>query len=168
MIITDLSILRQQSLNANEKEAFEIVALLDEELSKANQNGANGIGLAASQIGILKKVAIIRVGNIKINLVNCSISDKQDLKDSKEGCLSIPNQTCPVKRYNQITIADNHYGNLNNFSAFDLISVCIQHEMDHWDGKLMLDRVVSRNIGDNELCSCGSGIKYKKCCKRKI
>ena len=75
LIITDINKLRQICKPASKVEALEIVEYLDKELQEVNKYGVCGIGLAAPQIGIDKQVAIIRIGNIKIDLVNCSIAE---------------------------------------------------------------------------------------------
>lgn len=169
MIITDLSKLREKCILVNDNEVNDIISLLDAELSEINKFGIKGIGLAAPQIGINKMAAIVRINDFKINLINCSISEKFDLHQSKEGCLSVPDKTCIVDRYNEIIIRDNNFGNINNFVSFGMVSVCIQHEIDHWSGTLMIDKAIPEhlNIGDNMECPCGSKLKYKKCCKRK-
>ena len=89
MIVKDLDFLRQVSVPVSSiEEANEIIVLLEKELQYCNEIGKSGIGLAAVQIGILKRVAIVRIGNIKLNLVNCNISETYDSIDSEEGCLS--------------------------------------------------------------------------------
>ena len=169
MIITDIEKLRNKCDLVSENEAQELISLLEAELQNVNKESLKGIGLAASQIGIYKKAAIIRVGNIKIDLINCSICEKFDLHKDKEGCLSIPNKTCEIERFNEITIKDNFIGSVNNFISFGMVSTCIQHELDHWEGILMIDKVIPAhlNIGDNMPCPCGSKQKFKKCCKNK-
>lgn len=169
MIITDLTKLREKCSAVSDGEVVDIISKLEAELQNVNKYGVIGIGLAAPQIGIYKRAAIIRINEWKINLINCSIHKKYDLTPSKEGCLSVPNKTYIVDRYNEIIINDNSLGNLNNFVAFGVVSICIQHEIDHWDGVLMSDKSIPqhKNIGDNMPCPCGSKIKYKKCCKRK-
>ena len=169
MIITDINKLRQICKPASKIEAIEIIEFLDKELQEINKYGICGIGLAAPQIGIDKRVAIIRIGNIKIDLVNCSIAEQYDIGPSKEGCLSIPGKTCIVDRYNEIIIKDNYYGNINNFVCYGMVSIASQHELNHFDGMLMIDKAIPEhiNIGDNMECHCGSRKKYKHCCKKR-
>ena len=169
MIITDIDKLKIKSELVKENEVVDIVSALHLELEEMNKFGLSGIGLAASQIGIYKQAAIIRINNFKINLINCSISEGFDLQPSKEGCLSMPGQTCIVNRCNEIIIRDNILGNINNFVAYGLVAVCIQHEIDHFFGVLMTDKIVKaefNSVGDNMPCPCNSGLKYKKCCKK--
>lgn len=169
MIITDLTKLRNKCDIVSEDEASAIIAELERELEEANKYELRGIGLAAPQIGINKRAAIVRIGNMKLDLINCSIAEKYDLHTSQEGCLSVPNKTYFVDRYNEIIVKDNMLGNKNNFVACGVVSVCVQHEMEHWDGILIMDKSIPEriNIGDNMDCPCGSKKKYKKCCKKK-
>ena len=170
MIITDVDKLRENCGLVDPKDTREIIRELEKELEAANKYSLTGIGLAAPQIGINKRVAIIRIDNIKFDLVNCSIEKKVDPTAFREGCLSIPGKSVFVERYNEVMINDNLLGNINKFVAFGLVSVCIQHEMDHWDGILMVDKAISEHTNvslDNLPCPCKSGLKYKKCCKRK-
>ncbi len=169
MIITDITKLREICKPVSKEEAVEIVEFLDKELQETNKYGVCGIGLAAPQIGINKQAAIIRLGNIKIDLINCSIAEQYDLAPSKEGCLSIPNKTCIVDRYNEIIIKDNVFGNINNFVSYGMVAIVAQHELDHFSGKLMIDKAIPEhiNIGDNMDCLCGSKKKYKHCCKKR-
>ena len=169
MIIKDQNLLRNKCENATQEELPSIIQKLEVELGEANKFEITGIGLAAPQIGINKRVAIIRIGTFSFDIVNCSIETGYDMVESKEGCLSVPGKTCIVKRYNEIVVKNNELGNPKQFVAFGLPAICLQHEMDHWDGILMLDKAIPQhiNIGDNEKCYCGSGNKYKKCCKQK-
>lgn len=165
MIVKDLDFLRKISTPVSSiEEANEVIVLLEKELQYCNQIGKSGIGLAAVQIGILKRVAIVRIGIIKINLVNSNISEIYDSIDSEEGCLSLSGNF-KVKRYNQIVV-ENNLIEFNKFCAFGTVSICVQHEMDHFDGKIIIDNEIKKeiNIGQNMPCHCKSGKKYKKCC----
>lgn len=168
MIVKDLDFLRQISTSVSSiEEANDIISLLEKELQHSNDMGDLGIGLAAVQIGILKRVAIARIGKVNIKLVNCNIFEKYDPIDSDEGCLSLPGKNCKVKRYNQILIENNLIG-FNKFCVYGLVGICIQHEIDHWDGNLIIDNEIKNvNIGQNMPCPCKSGNKYKKCCGKK-
>jgi peptide deformylase len=169
LIITDKTMLHETCVPASKTEADEIILLLEKELLDNKKIGVEGIGLAAPQIGINKQVAIIRIGVVLFDLVNCSISNKYDKIITEEGCLSLPNKYYRVERFNQIIIQDNRLGNIPMFSCYGLPAVAVQHEMDHWDGVLIEDKAIIEHnpIGHNMSCPCGSGKKYKKCCKRK-
>jgi peptide deformylase len=143
MILTDEELLRRPCTDATMDEAVEIIKLLEEELKKSAEHGRAGIGLAAPQIGITKKVAIVRYTNGKksynVNLVNCYIDKGYDLTYfDGEGCLSFPDKFVRTMRYQEIVVK----GNLvepKSFIATSLPSVIIQHEMNHWEGKLLPD-----------------------------
>jgi peptide deformylase len=176
MIITDISKLRNKCEKALEDEVESIINELDKALKLSSQKGKPGIGLAAPQIGINKRVAIVRIGDIKINLVNCGIYQRFGKIKFTEGCLSIPNVDSEVERSYQVFVENNNFGSHNKFCAYGITGVCVQHEMDHWDGILMVDREKSKeiNIGPNQPCPCGKKDsktgkpkKYKKCCGRK-
>ncbi len=170
MIIKDVDKLREQSTKVSSlEEAQEILSMLDAELTLINTNRVLGIGLAAPQIGINKQVAIIRIGSMKIDLVNCKIAESYDKIDMSEGCLSLPGKTCLVERFNEILVDDNEFGSMKKFVAYGIFSQAIQHEIDHWFGQLMIDKSIERHstVGSNMICPCGSGKKYKKCCAKK-
>jgi len=169
MIIRDESKLRGKCVDTNKNEVDELVSLLEFELDKSNERGNPGVGLAAPQIGINKNVAIVRIGDTKINLVNCSISKGFGSMILEEGCLSLPGKTCLIERHEQLNIVDNELGFPKKFSVFGLPAAIVSHEMDHWDGILISDKKIDTrlNIAVNQKCPCGSGLRYKKCCKRK-
>ena len=146
-----------------------------------NQNylenyGNPGIGLAAPQIGIYKKAAIIRIKDIKINLINAKIEKGYDLGIfDGEGCLSFPNKNITTQRYKEVYITNNLVEPYS-FVAQGLTAVCIQHEIDHYNGLTMfayeLQKPKSKKLKPNDLCNCGKIdkitkklLKYKKCCR---
>lgn len=145
------------------KEANSIISALDRALS--GENGQYiGLGLAANQIGILKRVCIIRYRGAKLNLVNPIIRIPTERSSCKmeteiEGCLSFPNKELAVPRYNQVLVRADNYGGEIQFSG--LWARIIQHEVQHLDGIGIWDTII---IGRNDPCTCGSGRKYKKCC----
>jgi peptide deformylase len=107
---------------------------------------APGIGLAAVQIGILKRIIVIdlsKEGEKKkpIFIVNPEIiSQSSDLVSYEEGCLSIPNQFAEVERPNTCKIKFLDYeGNKKELEAKGLLATCIQHEIDHLNGILFID-----------------------------
>ena len=107
---------------------------------------APGIGLAAVQIGILKRVIVIDLSKEKekkkpIFLVNPEIISKSDdLVSYEEGCLSIPNQFAEIERPNSCKVKYLGYdGKQNELKAEGLLATCIQHEIDHINGILFID-----------------------------
>lgn len=106
---------------------------------------ANGIGLAATQVNINMQIVVIDVSekqNQPLVLVNPIILEKNGLISTEEGCLSIPNQRAYINRFETIKInALNHNGEKFFLCAKNILSVCIQHEVDHLMGKLFIDHL---------------------------
>jgi peptide deformylase len=107
---------------------------------------ANGIGLAAIQIGIPKRIIVIDLNRDEINkkpmyFVNPVIINKDPLKATyEEGCLSVPNQFAEVDRPSKCEIEYLDYdGNKKLLKADGLLATCVQHEMDHLEGILFID-----------------------------
>ena len=107
---------------------------------------ANGIGLAAIQIGIPKRIIVIDLNRDEIQkepmyFVNPVIKNKDPLKATyEEGCLSVPNQFAEVDRPSKCEIEYLDYdGNKKLLKADGLLATCIQHEMDHLEGILFID-----------------------------
>jgi peptide deformylase len=99
-------------------------------------------GLAAPQIGVDKRVFVINVGNEFRTYINPEITEREGTIESKEGCLSFPTINEVVKRSEDITIkAKNVVGEEFVVSADGVEAVAIQHENDHLDGVLFLDKV---------------------------
>ncbi|CAL4325055.1 Peptide deformylase [Buchnera aphidicola (Eriosoma lanigerum)] len=100
-----------------------------------------GIGLAATQVGINLKIIVINIDQIEeIVLINPKLIEKYGNSYIEEGCLSIPDQRAKINRSNFIKIqAINRIGNKIEITASSLLSICIQHEMDHLEGKLFID-----------------------------
>lgn len=133
-IITDLRILKQKSIDIIYPNEAEILICDLEDTLKEHKTG---IGLAGVQIGILKNVAIIRMEETKINLINAYIIEKENpIRVDEEGCLSLPNIKVTTKRYNNIKIINN--GKEEEYSG--IIAVVIQHEIDHCFGLTILNR----------------------------
>ena len=180
MIVQDRKELEVKCSPVSVKEGEEIGVRLLHELRESE----NGIGLAANQIGINKRVCVINVKEPLV-LINPKIVDKsEETFVFPEGCLSFPDSKVKTIRYESIVVeADNHEGQLS-FSANSkdindaFECVCVQHEIDHLDGITMFDRefksepiVRGKNapvkIGRNQkvLIACGAEsktMKYKK------
>lgn len=159
------------------EEVGPLVDTLEKELAYANRLGKGGIGLAAPQIGIAKNIAIIRMGKadgLDIDLVNCKLDKGYDPKVfQNEGCLSFPGRVETTTRFQEVHIVNNLVYP-HTFIATGLIAVVCQHELDHLNAMLFMDRSVpkvipvvsKKKVGPNDPCMCGSGKKYKKCCGR--
>ena len=101
---------------------------------------AEGIGLAAPQIGVPKRVVVIDVGDGLIELINPVILSKDGEETEQEGCLSIPNMVGEVKRARKVVIqALDREGTLLEYEAEGLIARAFQHEIDHLEGILFVD-----------------------------
>ena len=106
---------------------------------------ANGVGLAAVQVGVLKRVVVIDVseeGNNPIILVNPEIIDKSGSQTGDEGCLSVPGKSGVVTRANHVKVkAFNEKMELFELEGDELLARAIQHEVDHLDGILYTSKV---------------------------
>lgn len=106
-----------------------------------------GIGLAAPQIGLNERFIVIDVplsedGNqsFKCALANPVIVEKEGEVPSTEGCLSVPDYNAEVKRFQKVTVEyQDTDGQPQRLSADGLVAICLQHEIDHLDGKLFID-----------------------------
>ncbi len=104
---------------------------------------APGIGLAATQVNLQQQIIVIDISEDKTEpmcLINTEIIAKDGEEEMQEGCLSVPGIFENVRRFENITVkALNEKGDEFNLEADGLLAVCIQHEMDHLDGKLFVD-----------------------------
>jgi peptide deformylase len=104
---------------------------------------APGIGLAATQVDDLRRVIVIDVSESRdelMVLVNPVILSRDGQQEYEEGCLSVPGVYAPVTRAEVIRVkACDADGNAREFDADGLLAVCIQHEIDHLDGKVFVD-----------------------------
>ncbi len=124
-------------LNFDEK----LSILLDDMLETMYE--ANGVGLAAPQVGILRRVCVIDIGEGPIELVNPSIIEESGLQKESEGCLSIPGQSGITKRPMKVTVkAQDRNGNTFEISGEGLLARAFCHEIDHLNGMLFKDRLV--------------------------
>ena len=109
---------------------------------------ANGIGLAAIQVGIPKRIIVMDISKDEnkkepMYFVNPVIKNKNPVKSTyEEGCLSVPNQFAEIDRPSKCDIEFLDYnGNKQTISADGLFATCIQHEMDHLEGILFIDHL---------------------------
>ena len=101
---------------------------------------ADGVGLAAPQIGVSKRVVVIKVDDVLIELINPVILEKEGANSAEEGCLSIPNITGDVVRAARVRVQGlNRYGQMLDFQAERLLARALQHEIDHLEGILFVD-----------------------------
>ncbi len=103
---------------------------------------AQGVGLAAPQVGILRRFCIVDVGDGLIELVNPVLVSSSGEQTDEEGCLSLPGKYAEVTRPMNVTVrAQDRFGKNFEISASELKARAILHEMDHLDGILYIDRV---------------------------
>jgi len=104
---------------------------------------APGIGLAATQVDDHRRVLVVDVSEDRsqpVALVNPKIVERDGVRETEEGCLSVPGIFDRVARADRITVrALDRDGNSFDLEADGLLAVCIQHEMDHLEGKLFVD-----------------------------
>jgi peptide deformylase len=104
---------------------------------------ASGIGLAATQVNVQQRVIVIDISDTRDNLlvlINPEIQLKEGTVIFEEGCLSVPGVYDQVERSERIMVkALNAEGVAFNLEATGLLSVCIQHEIDHLDGKVFIE-----------------------------
>lgn len=119
----------------------EIRSILDDMLETMYE--APGIGLAATQVNVHQRMIVIDVSEEKdqpLYLINPEITALEGIEEMDEGCLSVPGVYETVKRADRVSIkAQGYDGAVFKMDADDLLAVCIQHEIDHLDGKLFVD-----------------------------
>ena len=103
---------------------------------------ANGVGLAGPQVGILRRVAVIDIGEGRIELVNPEIIKESGEQPGDEGCLSFPGKWGEVTRPMKVTVkAQDRFGKEFKIKGNELLARAFCHEIDHLDGVVFLDKV---------------------------
>lgn len=181
IIINNEEVLRRPCQLIELTEANDLIVQLENELAYANRLGKQGIGLAGLQVGLDKQVAIIRLPNVKLNLVNAVIKNGYDqVLFREEACLSFPGRVENTMRYQEVHVVNNLV-EPHAFIATGLLAVCVQHEIGHYTSDLFFDHkaqqlnpVIKKNKAKpNDPCPCGKIdpithkiLKYKRCCGR--
>ena len=136
------SVLRKTSrsvLNFDEK----LATLLDD--MKETMYKAEGVGLAAPQVGILRRVCIVDIGDGLIELVNPVIEEEEGSQEGSEGCLSCPGESGIVVRPMKVTVrAQDRFGNTFRITGEELKARAFCHEIDHLNGILYKDKVIRK------------------------
>lgn len=105
---------------------------------------ADGVGLAAPQVGISLRVVVIDVGDGLIELINPVITEHEGCEKGPEGCLSVPGVYGEVERYARVTVEGlDRSGKKVRISGTGLLARALQHEIDHLDGVLFIDKADS-------------------------
>ena len=144
------------------KQVAEEVKVFDDNLKSFIQNleetmaaGPGGVGIAATQVGMMQRIVIVDVSNYPrlkkakhhghLVLINPEILDWQGMKKGREGCMSVPDFTGNVIRAENIVLsALDEKGIKQKYEMEGFEARAVQHELDHLDGLLFLDRLVSR------------------------
>ena len=103
---------------------------------------ANGVGLAAPQVGILKKIIVVDIGEGLITLINPEILEAQGSQSDEEACLSVPGRRGMVERPMEIKVKGlDENGNEKEIKAEGYLARALCHEIDHLSGTLFIDKV---------------------------
>ena len=142
MSILDIRVLGDPVL----RKETEIVDVVTDDIRKLISDmfdtmyAAEGIGLAAPQVGRTERVTVMDVEGRKLALINPEIIDKEGTARGEEGCLSIPDVFGEVDRAKAVTVrALDESGNEIEVEGSELLARCLQHEIDHLHGKLFVD-----------------------------
>ena len=112
---------------------------------------SGGVGLAAPQVGILRRVVVVDVGDEIVELVNPELLETDGEQEGPEGCLSVPGRYGLVKRpYYAKVRAQDRDGNWFEAEGEELIARCFCHELDHLDG-ILYTQVMERFLTEEEL-----------------
>jgi peptide deformylase len=112
---------------------------------------ANGVGLAAPQVGILRRVVVVDTGEEMLELVNPELLETSGEQEGAEGCLSVPGKYGLVKRPKVAKVrAQDRDGNWFEVEGEELIARCFCHEIDHLDG-IVYTEVMERFLTEEEL-----------------
>ena len=120
-----------------------VLTLLDDMVE--TMRAADGCGLAAPQVGILRRIVVVEVEPGEVyELINPKIIAFSGEQDGQEGCLSVPGQWGMVKRPMNVTVrAMNRHGETVDITGSELLARCFCHELDHLDGTLYIDKASS-------------------------
>ena len=122
-----------------------VITLLDDMVE--TMRAANGCGLAAPQVGILRRIVVVEVEEgVVYELINPKIIAYSGEQEAEEGCLSVPGQWGTTRRPMNVTVrALNRHGETIEVTGHDLLARAFCHELDHLDGKLFIDCAIHMN-----------------------
>lgn len=125
-----------------------LFTLLDD--MKETMNKADGVGLAAVQVGVLKRVVVLDCGERYLELINPEITYREGEQREQEGCLSLPEKYGTTLRPMKVKVkAQNREGKWCVYSGEGLEARCFCHEIDHLDGILFTDRLAPEKKEEN-------------------
>ena len=137
----DNDFLRKKSREVTEIDD-RVLTLLDD--MKETMYAENGVGLAAPQVGVLRRVVVIDVGYGLIELINPVICYKKGEQINAEGCLSVPGRSGTVMRPEKVKVrALDRNGNEQIIDGSGLLAIALCHEIDHLDGTLYIDKMIA-------------------------
>ncbi|MDD3705590.1 MAG: peptide deformylase [Clostridiaceae bacterium] len=126
-----------------------ILTLLDD--MKDTMKKAEGVGLAAPQVGVLRRIVVIDIGEGLIELINPVIVYESGEQEDEEGCLSVPGIRGKVKRPEKVIVrAMNRKGETVEITGTDLLAVAFCHEIDHLNGILFTDKAIITEKAERE------------------
>ncbi len=152
MALRTIRTMGDEVLNKNCKEVKEVtertLQLIDDMLD--TMYDAQGVGLAAPQVGILKRIVVIDVGDGPIVMINPKVMETSGEQRGSEGCLSVPGKYGIVTRPNYVKVLayDTDLKPVE-YEGTELLARAMVHEIDHLDGKLYVEKVEGR-IYDND------------------
>ena len=148
-ILTDKEPALHKVCKPVEKFDWRLHKLLDD--MKETLLEANGVGLAAPQVGILRRVVVVDLGEEMLELVNPELIETDGEQEGAEGCLSVPGRYGLVKRpYYAKVRAQDRFGEWFEAEGEELIGRCFCHELDHLDG-ILYTQVMERFMTEEEL-----------------
>jgi peptide deformylase len=144
MAIRDIHVLGSPVLRRRAEE----IAVVDDEVRALVEDlfdtmaAASGVGLAANQIGVTRRVAVINADEQTFAMINPRIVSSEGRETAEEGCLSIPDAFAEVSRPGNVVLeALNVQGEVFRLEATALVARAIQHELDHLDGVMFIDHL---------------------------
>lgn len=146
MALRNLRIEGDEILRKNSKEVEvideKVIELLDDMKETMRHN--DGVGIAAVQVGVLKRIFVIEIGDVYLEFINPEIVSMEDEQVNQEACLSLPGKAAYVKRPYEITMkALDRDGEPFEITGDDFLAVAMCHEYDHLDGILYADKAMS-------------------------
>lgn len=136
------------------KEIAEPVARVDKKIRKLIDDmaqtmyNADGVGLAAPQVGVSLRVIVLDVDDELIELINPIIIKSEGCELGNEGCLSVPGVFGEVERFSEVTVTGlNRYGKNTSITGTGLLARALQHEIDHLDGILFIEKAKTIHKG---------------------
>ena len=136
----------REVLEINER----IEVLLEDMVDTMHQN--EGVGLAAPQVGVLRRVVVIDIGEGLIKLINPEIIEEKGEDIGVEACLSVPNRMGTVKRPEKVVVRNlDELGEEQEIIGTGLLAKALCHEIDHLDGILYIDKMIEEIVPQEDV-----------------